>query len=176
MQRVYSTVLKQSQVTVGSAPPVTVALPKLDTLKIRRMRVEISGWRIDGADDDTPYVNSVFFGFREILATRGAVSGAPPSYPATTAFGADLVGPTQITAQAGDTFGPCDVYDDEGFGLTPGGLSPLSVSYVSGAGGTGGAATAGNDSLSFLFNAQTADQNLAMSVLISYEDQDIDLG
>lgn len=174
MQRVYNTILKQTQVTVGAAPPVVIALPFLENLKIRRMQVEISGWRIDGADDDTPYIGSVFLGSRAVIATRGANSGTPTNYAASTGQAALL--PTAVVEQSAGAYGPCDAYDDTGFGLTADGESPLTVSYVAGAGGTGGASTAGNDSLSFTFNAETADQKLAMTLLISYEDQDIDLG
>jgi hypothetical protein len=170
-QRVFSTTLKHTQVVVGASPAVTIALPRLDNLKIRRMSVEISGWRVDGADDDTPYINSLFMGSRAVLATRGANSGTPTSYAASS--GEVVILPTRVVAQPADSFGACDIYDDEGFGLTPEGNSPLVVTYVAGAGGTGGANTAGNDSLSFVFNAETADQNLAMTVLVSYEDQDI---
>lgn len=174
MQRLYSTVLKQSQLTVGASPAVTVSLPPLDNLKIRRMLVEISGWRIDGADDDTPYTDSQFMGSRAVIATRGANSGTPTNYAATT--GDAVVLPTRVVKQAEGAFTSCDAYDDTGFGLTVDGLSPLEMTYVAGAGGTGGASTAGNDSLSFVFDAETADQQLAMTLLISYEDQDIDLG
>lgn len=170
-QRVYSNTIKYGQVTVTASPAVTVDLPPLAPLTIRRMTVKISGWRIDGADDDTPYLDNGFVGSREVWATRGAVTGTPSSYPATEAV--VLVLPTQITAQAGDTFGPCDGYDAGAFGTTPNGLSPLAVTYVPGAGGTGGAETAGRDQLSFVFDANTADQNLAMTLLVSYEDQPI---
>lgn len=171
-QRVYSTILKYSQVVVEGAP-VAFDLPKLEPLTIRRMTVKISGWRVDSTDDDAPYTDSGFFGTREILATRGAVTGTPSSYPATFAVGQGTVAPTTITDQGGGAYGPCDLYDSGGFGLTANGLSPLNMAYLSGTGGVGAEATAGLDQLSIEFVPQEAGQYLAMTLLVGYEDQPI---
>lgn len=171
-QRVYSTTIKYGQILLED-DPVAISLPKLEPLTIRRMTVKISGYRVDGADDNTPYTAPGLLGTREILATRGAVTGTPASYPATYAVGADIVAPTAITDQGGGVYGPCDLYDPNGFGLTPNGLSPLNMAYLSGTGGVGAEATAGLDQLSLEFVPQEASQYLAATVLVGYEDQPI---
>lgn len=172
-QRKYAVQIDYAQMRLeAGGANVAITLPKLENDKIRRLCLEVTGWRFDAANEE-PHLDSNVIGGREWAVTRDSNSGTPTNYaPSVPSPG--IITPTAITNQnGGASWGPCDAYDDIGFGQTANGLSPLAVTYQAGAGGVGAEATAGIDQLLLSFNPDTADQDLIAYATVRYTDFDI---